>query len=626
MSTTETNIDLPEGAHKRATRDVIRFLEGIKRELDNIYPPEVVEWIESTIDLSKDPSAVHDDFIKVSPWQVLPMLSQLKPGQETTISAIEQSGKSMAWKLIAIYASRFDPGSMLIVYEEKTKASDINKKTFHPLMLCVPEFAEKDKNDKKFLVGNKYQLDSGWIEFTGAGSDITSNTFKYVKADECDTWPIPTEKRFSQMENLRKRWSNWRIKGLGNFSKCSSIKGDFNSSVIWAELSKSSLGIWHLRCKGCKDLTINSTCHDFKYCDKMGRYTSRTNHDLLKYELDDFGEVDADSCRIVCPKCGEEHTENDKLAMSQDIDQYVFLRPHITDHDGYLNGSLNAERAKNLVDICKALNELKSVTDSERKRTILNSFFGVPMETIMKFGQNEDILESHCIDMSEYPESFHRILMSADSQTAPFGYYYGIRGYDKAGNNWLLDRGFISIENEDSSIDRKATAKALEALIESPVLWTGKKIDFSLIDTAGGSDAAGYARKISRRKHNVYTYKGRGSQFELHEDSKNIHRLVLCNARLASDDLVDVIYNQHNRESNYMYLPAYETLDGEYLDHILNIDPNNDTRKDKKKISPFIRHDYWDIEKMLLLLSKYKKAPSIKISDAIKSLKKTRRK
>jgi len=278
----------------------------------------------------------------------------------------------------------------------------------------------------------------------------------------------------------------------------------------------------------------------------------------------------------------------------------------VIDHDGFLSGGLAATRGLTLFRLCKAAKELVNVTDSERKRTILNSYFGVPTELGARNGDNEDVLEAHCIPEEDFPERYSRILMTADSQKSPFGWYYGVRGYDIHGNNWLIDKGFVSSARNDTSIDRDATEKELIAIIKGD--YNGQKINFTMIDTAGGSDAAGRARAIAKKMPTVYGYKGRGSQHPLHVKSPNNRKLILVNARQASDDLADAIYNQTNRDSNYMYLPEIEELEGEYLDHMLNIDPNNDTTKDKKLNDKFIRYDFWDIEKMLIVLSKYKPA------------------
>jgi phage terminase large subunit GpA-like protein len=594
-------VDFPTGCHRSAIRNAIRAVEGIKAGLASIYPPKPIEWLESTINLDADPSAVVQGMLKVSPWQVDPIRAQMIGGNEVTISAPEQSGKSMSWKLGAIYKARYLGGSMLTVYEEREKAFEINKKTFHPLLCCVPEFAEMDKSPK-FLNKNKYNFFNGWLEFLGAGVDITSQSFKYIHADELDTWPLTTPKRRSQVANLRKRWRTFQRQNIGSYTKCSSIKGTFTDSTIWQELANSDLGIYHLKCKGCNELTINSTIHKFSKNEQLDRWTCSLEKGVLQYDLDQFDEVIEDSCKVVCPKCDHEHRQKDLLDMCSGSDQYIKQQPRIKKHRGFLIGGLACDRAMSLFTLCKAYNRLLTENDYEAKRTIVNSFFGVPLEVGFRSGEMDEILESHCLDV--YPERYNRILMGADSQKSPYGWYYVIRGYDDDNNSYLLDYGFLSELKDNGNVDRLLTRKALENKLNDR--YYGQKIDYCIIDAGGGGEGTDAVKDISKRKRNVFMYKG-GNFKDLYTESKSQKRLLNCSAKIAAEDLLYKIYNQHDKEGGeYWYIPEFRELEEEYLEQVLNIDPDNDTSKDKKIIDNKKRWDYFDCEKMVNLLSKYK--------------------
>jgi len=601
----QETIEFPSGAHRRAFDDLIRVVKGFKAGLDGVFPPGAIEWLESTIDLTSDSSTAFDGKIKISPWQIMPILSQLIGGCEVDISAPEQSGKSMSWKLGAIYKARFMGGSMLTVYEERDKAALINKRTFHPLLMCVDEYKQANEQDKKFLVGNRYNFVNGSLEYLGAGADVTSQSFKFIHADELDTWPLTTAKRRSQVANLRKRWRTFQRQGLGSFTKCSSIKGTFTDSTMWNELKNSNMGVYHLKCLGCGKLTINSTCHELYFNEKADRWSNRYINGLLKYDLDDFGDVDAGSCRVVCPDCKHEHSQNDLADTCKGAKQYVYLQPRIKKHHGYIIGGLACDRALTLAQICKAYNELETCNDFERKRTLYNSYFGIPLEVGIRDGEMDEILESHCIDRMEYPEKFTRVLMAADSQLSPFGWYYVIRGFDKDNNNYLLDHGFICRRRRDGGVDRRETINAFGEKCRKKC--NGHKIDYVLADAGGGGDATEALKELSKRNRHIFMYKG-GSFRDLYTVSKTNPRLLNCSAKMAADELLYLIYHQEDKESgNYWYLPEFNSLSQYYIDQVLNVAPENNTTKDKEIINDSQRYDYFDCEKMLNILSRFKR-------------------
>ena len=605
MQNESETVKYPTGCHIRAFEDAIRTIKGIKAGLDSICPPDIIDWIESTVDLSADPGSVHNGLIKVSPWQVLPIRSQLEGGVEVTISAPEQSGKSMSWKLGAIYKMRFCGGSMLTIYEERDKAKDINRESFSPLLECVPEFKELAEHNKKFLVGNKYTFYGGSLEFLGGQTDLTSKPYKYLHLDEVDTWPLTAAKRRSQVANARKRWRTFKRQNLGSLTKCSSIKGSFTDSTMWHEFSQSNMGIYHLKCKGCKKLTINSTAHEFYRHTKHDRWTHRQQIGVLKYDVDEFDDVIESTCRLVCPDCGQEHKQSDIKAMCKGKDQYIYQQPRIKKHHGYLNGGLSCERALTLAQVCKAHNELENCTDYERRRTLYNSYFGIPIETGLRSSKMDEVLRTHCIDLDDYPAKFVRILIAADTQKSPFGWYYTIRGYDQNDNNYLIKADFVSVKKKNGVIDRQETRKAFEAVLDAK--YSGQRIDYGLIDVGGGGEGSEMVKDICKKRYNMYMYKGTKVQ-ELFKQNQKDRKRLDCSARLAADELLYLIYNQDDRQQNYWYIPLLRELNIEYIDHILNVSPDNDTGKDKKLIDPSARYDYFDCEKMLNILSKFKRA------------------
>lgn len=79
---------------------------------------------------------------------------------------------------------------------------------------------------------------------------------------------------------------------------------------IWKSFLNSSQGYWHLRCKNCGELTMRS-------CDIHNlQFESVYDEELRQYS------VIPDTIRLVCPKCGHEHIEDDKRWMN--INRWIY--------------------------------------------------------------------------------------------------------------------------------------------------------------------------------------------------------------------------------------------------------------------------------------------------------------
>ena len=87
--------------------------------------------------------------------------------------------------------------------------------------------------------------------FQGAGSKIISKSCKIVIGDEVDAWP-----KIGQLDNvadLKKRTRSYNNSICFLISTPSQVNGN-----IWKSFLRGSQGYWHLRCKGCGELTMRS--------------------------------------------------------------------------------------------------------------------------------------------------------------------------------------------------------------------------------------------------------------------------------------------------------------------------------------------------------------------------------
>ena len=61
--------------------------------------PDVVAWIQSAVDLSRDPSAAVPGLVHLDAYQIEPIRAQYDPAtREVVIVAVEQTGKSSVWR------------------------------------------------------------------------------------------------------------------------------------------------------------------------------------------------------------------------------------------------------------------------------------------------------------------------------------------------------------------------------------------------------------------------------------------------------------------------------------------------------------------------------------------------
>lgn len=616
------------GVRRRAYSQAIRWAESLRARLEAINPPDVIEWIEKNITTEKDSSSAYQGYITLSEYQKAPIRAQLVGDVDVVICWPEQFGKSFSWKCPLVYKAKYMPAPRAIVYEEKDKAAEIHAKTVEPLFLAVPYFEKMHKENPGRWLKGRMKLSEGWIEYTGAGVDLTSNAYRDVVLDEYDTYPLTLPKKRSQLANARKRCRTFRSQyGLGCLVVCSSIKGEFevsaeiegaNVSPTWMEYKKTNMNQWHLLCLGCNKLTIPSTSHVFEWLPVQKRYTARYI-DCLRWEKDEKGII-PDSVFLHCPECGHKHEQNDLKMMNASENQYIPLNKRVKKRLGFMTGGLAESRALKWAEFAQYKEEFDRSTDYEVKRTIANSFFGIPFEAGYRSTEMDEALESHCTDYPE-AEQIDYILAGFDTQSSPFGWYYTTRGYDESNNSFLLDHGFLRVSNNGKT-DYNGTVAKLEDYIRS-FEYHGKNIDFSIIDQGGHHTRI--VKQVTKSNRNVYQYKGSSisDNFKLSDNEKQI-RLIHANAKRAASRLCFLIYKQNERHANYWNLPPYQDLRDAYINHILNIDP--DSADENKPLEKKQRIDYFACEKMTMVLNEVVRDRAIKRRSKIKSKRLNRKK
>ena len=543
-----------------------------------------IEWIEANISLRNDPTSASDAFVTLEPYQKRPILAQYrKEVREVTIMAPEQTGKSVCWRFPMLHKLVEYPGPAWIIYESDDKAEDINAEQFDPLLRALPAFA--GKLNRFNAMKRRYMLPNGaTLDFSGAGADITSKPKRDGVADELDTWPLTLANIRQNLRNFRKRFRTFWARGEGCLVKVSSPsprrKGDtqdMTRSIIGEEFAESDGGHWTLRCQKCKRLTMPS----------HATY-------LLQWECEGEDEAKAvipDSLRLDCPRCGHSHTEDMAQAMN---DAGSYCTKDGTEITGYAKhvgcqwGAMATPRVFSWLMIADAQMSAGASSDIHAQANFFNSWRGLPYRPRAKEKAGAESLRKHCAPLPD-PSVLANVFFAADTQDN--GWYWIVRGVDSAGCLWLLGHGFARVITE---LKKAWDSEYLGIL---PVM--------GIIDEGGHGDMPVYARDLVTAEKGLYGYKG-GSFGEKWRHGK-VQKQILASARAYQADLCYYLYSQTDRTKMYWFLPPEETLEDEYISHLVAMQPNSRARHgdafENWQATPKGAPDhYWDCEKQMLVL------------------------
>jgi len=578
------------------SESVIDSLAGLIDRLDgriaSLAPEDVIEWISNNIRLDDDATSLQKGKIHLDPWQVKPIKTMCSRGVDLVVTiAPEQYGKSMCWKTAYAYKTVFHGGPKLIVYEEKKKAAQINRRTFHPILMGVPEIREQLGSWK--VTNSSYDFHNGVIDFTGAGADITSQTYRDVVADEYDTWPLVFAKKKAQLMNLEKRRKVYSRHGLGCLVVCSSCKGTEDDSSTWQEFETTSMEYWTLRCLACGALSMPSHMFDGKRDPHTGQFVGGLHFEQVNHVVID------ESVRLQCPTCGHMHTQDDMTACNEQGD-YVATHAERTKRRGFVGGGLGCPRVATLAQLAQQRVAAGNSNEFEAQRTYHNSYRGVAMPINKKHTEQKSGILNHCMAWPTDGE-IRACYLVADTQESPWGWYWIVRGIDTRWNTWLLDCGFAT--------DKQQLKTRIIGQYSHPG-GHGMTPTFCLIDQ-GGTNAE-QVKELAAEHASVWQYKGASHPQGLWTVSKGQPKLILADADRLQVMLLRAIYDQDDRTNNYWALPPMEDLprnDDPSFDYLTNLSNVRATEGDKGHLrqnwtcQKNERRDFFDCEKMGMVLT-----------------------
>lgn len=563
-----------------------------------------VDWAVKNIDFSEDVSAERQRFDPaLSPHLIEPLNAWDFSGKikEVTVIGIEQHGKTLLEVIGALWSMVYIPSSMMCVYPSDELALDINTGKYEPLMRRIPALAA-ELAIPRARRDDRYKFSNSVMFFQGAGRKIVSKSVKIRIADEVSAWGgIGGVDNF---EDLRKRGRSYSESMLYTVT---SVR--YTSDKAWQEFLAGSQGYWTLRCQGCGELTMRSC-------------------DLLNLQFDSKYDEAADayipvagSERLVCPKCGREHAESEKVAMNAG-GAYVHLFPdrkelHPSFQFGVLCSLFPFMSWGRIAAKCLSSGKRSDLSALEE---FDNSWRGLPYQPRKVTAQDLAGIKQHVYTEPPKREDVEAIFLVSDTQDtfSPTGVF----AMDIHDNLWLLEYAnidYVALDPRDREridVQRKAEGlppcTVLEDWLERE--WLGRKPLIHVIDKKGHRtrEIEAYAKRNSQ----VIMYSGTLLQRDKWTLSKNAARTVLVSARAFQADLIFYLYSQRSKASNYIFLPA--NLSEETLSEITCVQPDN-----KRKNGHFPEnwepvgdavHDAFDVLKMALFA----------VDFSVKMLKKSR--
>lgn len=485
----------------------------------------------------------------------------------------------------------FAPCQSLIVYPSDNLASESNLTKIQPLMKHIPQLKAELEKPRAFR-SDRYAFSNLISYFQGAGSKIVSKSCKIVIGDEVDQWPVIG--KLDNVADLKKRTRSYD--SSISFLVCTPTE---ENGRIWKEFLKSSQGYWHLRCQHCAELTMRS-------CDIHNlQFESEYNEELKQYV------VKPESIRLVCPKCGFEHTEDMKHVMNINGGYVHKIPAKLQEAPGYQIGALASQLPSlSWKNIANAQLEAGKKADIETQTTFDNSFRGLPFKRREVTKEDFEKLKVHCWSQHEAPSlsNVEMLFMTSDTQdnrsvvmVCALDVHDNLHVIESKEVEFLFlkdDQRALINEHLETPVETVEDMLNKEYLVENGV---GIRPMFCLIDRQGHrtNDVEYFARHHS----NVIMYQGTNLVSETWKMSETNKRLILAAARKWQAHLIYYLYSQKKRGQNYLYF--HPDIQDEVIKQIVCVKPDNSKKfgSDPERWEPEngAQHDFFDTLKMAYL-------------------------
>lgn len=570
--------------------------EGIQSFFELSEFKGIVPFALEDIDLSGDVSAAQTRLdLAHYPYLVEPLeCCAIEPGvrREVVVAMPEQMGKTTLELVAILYNLVYSSLQAIIVYPSSDLAVETSTVKFLPLAKKIPQFEEELK--KPFaLRGDRLKLSNAVVYWQGAGVKVVSKSAKLVLGDECAVWQPPPN--VNNLAELKKR--------TRSYPECLQLfvsTPSYRQNPFWQEFLDGSQGHYHLRCRGCGELTMRS-------CDVHNLQFESVFDEDSKLYLPVAG-----SSRMVCPVCRHEHAEEDREWMVMNGAYVHKFEDRRNDRPSYQCGVLASLLPVHSWDgIAEA--QLRSGRSAELADYVSfdNSIRGLPYQEREYRAQDETALSK--LSYTDIPvEDVEAIYLACDTQDA-----FSVLGrFALTRNNEVyliditrprymwLDDDERRIINQENRRNGKPPEKTVLDYLDEEVC--GMRPLMCLIDRQGHRQEE--VSNFSRMRKNIVMYSGTSLKYDSFKPSENVPKLFLFNEKTFRSELIFKLYFD---KSHLLRLP--KNLSEDDIAEITCIQPDKEKRNGSlyENWEPLHDevHDAFDVIKMGLC--------AIKMSPAI---------
>lgn len=506
------------------------------------------------------------------PYQV-PILKEWqnknKAIKTIVVVAVEQVGKTNMFVDGLLYNMVMNPCQSLIVYPNDDLAVATNQTKFLPLMKHIPILKQELQKPKSYR-SDCYKFSNLISYYQGGGSKIISKSCKIVIMDEVDAIVPPPNT--DPVADIKKRTRSY------NSSICFLISTPtVSTGRIWKNFLKGSQGYWHLRCKGCGELTMRSCdIHNLQFESDLNK---QLNERIVRPE----------SIRLICPKCGYEHVEADKKWMNVNGGFVHLITERLDTAPSFQIGALASQLPSlSWQNIANAQLEAGKRADLDAQITFDNSFRGLPYHRRQIVKEDLDRLREHEYQNREEElkaEDIQFIYITADTMDQYFR--YGVFASDIHDNIHVLKIGqlkYLSLTPDDrAKIDQVTKDEAhtlgipfepvetMEDVLDKE--YYGFKPLLSVIDSRGHRTKQ--IQDFVNIHQNACGWYGTKLQNVRYKPSQNLKRSFLVSHMHYKVQTIFYLYSQKMRDSQYIFF--YKDIQQKYLDQIaaMKPDPNS---------------------------------------------------
>lgn len=504
---------------------------------------DIISWAVENIDFSDDISAERTRLdLTLTPHLIQPLQQWQFDNKirQVQVIGIEQHGKTCCQVIGLLYSLVYKPSAMMVIYPSDELAADMNQSKYQPLIEKIP-ILQKQLQQPNSKRADRYAFSNSTVYYQGAGKKIASKSAKIRVADQLEIWK---NVGFDNYEDLKKRGRSYSQSLLYSVTSPKNVQ-----DKGWQNFLNGSQGYWTLECQNCKQHTMRS-------CDLHNlQFESTYNDDTKQYE------VIKGSCRLICPKCKYQHEQQQKVRMNNN-GKYIHCYPQRKDQlPSFQFGVLCSLFPFMSWDriAAKILQSGKS-SDIEVLQQLDNSWRGLPLQRRKITNADIQSLKIHCEDTPPKTQDIQFIFITADTQDRfnPTALW----AVDKYDNLHMLEhRDFEYMQltqdqrqkiNAIRKNDNKPPILTLEDYLTKT--WNGIQPLCCFIDRQGHRTEQ--VNNLAKNNKSVIQIAGTQLKFDRFKVSNKQTRLVFIASRTYQADLIYYLYQQKDRQRNYLFFPS----------------------------------------------------------------------